>query len=523
MKKILEIEKKPFLRGYYYTAAFMSIASCKTRFDKSDAVVSNLKWYNGRNYITDFKYDNKIKSESLYTMSSEAFPENIVKVQNTYDIFLGKYNDTFYESVFLYNYIRDCNSFSFKLETMKKVYNWSMAGIMLIDEKNNNFKAVFCPNNIIQISAKIGYNECFKEIVNNSNYMYLMTKVFNNEIYVYASTSGELGDYNEIYHYECGINLDSYRMGFFLWIGEDYFENWFFSNYFQIHCDKELNINGDLKLNYYTPMINWRYNLMNPWLENFIIPRDYIDKSNDIFDFIRRSINDEYYVSLHLNEKYMKEKKSYNHYDFEHENLIYGIDDYNQILYLMSFNKNQVFEPYIIKFEDFTKAYNKTIKNQSIELLKYKIPCNAYQYSCELLKTSIDEYISGTNSSYREEFVKNIAEREYGVKVYNALLNNLEKLRDIRIVYLLYEHKLMMKKRVYFLNEKKILLDNVFFDIKNDVDSLCLYAEKLIMYNLKYNISNNKKLLIKMEDTIRKISSIEIHLLMKIKLTLVQD
>lgn len=514
MKKILEIEEKPFLHGYYYAAAFMSIASCKARFDKSDAVISEVKWNNGEHYTADFKYDSVGQSNNSYELSNIVFPENIKNDKNIYDIFLGKYNDTFYESVFLYNNIKDYNCFSFKLETMKKVYKWSMAGIMIIDKKSNNFKSVFCPNNIIQISAKFGDKECYKEIVNDKNYNYLMTKVLNNNIYVYASTTGEISDFDEIYHFECEVDLSSYRMGFFLWIGEDYFQNWFYSNYIQLHCDKDLNINGDLKLNYYTtPMIDCRYNLTNPWLENYIIPRYYIDDSKEILDFIRKALNDDHYISLHLNEKYMKNKWAYNSVDFEHESLIYGIDDDQKWLYLMSFNMNQIFEPYVISYEDFFNAYQNVNDNVDIELLKYKIPNEPYKFSVDLLKTMLSEYLNGVNSSYRENLAKNIDDRVYGIKIYDVLLNNLDKLKDKKIIYLFYEHKLIMRKRLSFLNSVEIIPDDQYERIELDANSICSSVEKLLMYCLKYSLSNNKNLLIKIYDIIDIIRSDEICLL----------
>lgn len=79
------------------------------------------------------------------------------------------------------------------------------------------------------------------------------------------------------------------------------------------------------------------------------------------------------YVSLHLNEEYIPNKWAYNYKDFEHESLIYGLDDEKEVLYLMGFNKTQTFEPCTLSYSIFLSSYNNVFYSKELIMMSFTI------------------------------------------------------------------------------------------------------------------------------------------------------
>ena len=156
MNKILEINEKPFLHGYSHTASFMSIVMGKVRFNQSDVSVSGLTWcysdLDKKDFLSEIEEDND-KKKIL-----KQLPPNVEKTDDILDMHFGKRNDIKSDSCYLFNTMEGLTGFEFKLNSMKEVCRWSMAGAEINEEGSNAhknvFRAVFSPMNVIRIMGE---------------------------------------------------------------------------------------------------------------------------------------------------------------------------------------------------------------------------------------------------------------------------------------------------------------------------------------------------------------------------------
>lgn len=490
MKKILEISERPFLHGYYHTASFMSIVMNKVRFNQSDVDVSDLTWTYNDKLTKDFfceSDDNKIIKNQL--------PQNVKEKEGGFDIYLGHYGNVRNDSCYLFNTLSNLKSFEYKLNAMKESYRWSMAGAEIDDGDTSNpqniFRAVFSPMNVIRIIGKKNGQDYIQEIDNCAGYKYMKLEI-SDKIIVKVSTNRK--NWDSIYSDDNYFYTNSSRIGFFSWMGNDSFQDWFFSNFIQLHCSKDLECYYDVKLNYYiAPFFNNRYNMSNPWLEQYYIPRDFVDSSNGILDFVRFCLSRNKYVSLHLNEKYVPYKWAYNIEDFEHESMIYGIDDEREQFHLMGFNKNQIFEPYTISYNDFYLAYKNVICNKDLLMLSYKTPDLPFTLDAKRIVTFLNEYLLGINSTYREALIYDEISWVFGIGIYDVMIDNVTKLKDKKIPYLLSEHKTVMKERVEYLYKLNLLNKIDFeelFEMATNIEEL---SQVLLMMCIKFSRVLNEK------------------------------
>ena len=174
MNRILEISEKPFLHGYSHTASFMSIVMGKVRFHQSDVSISSLIWHYDdfckKDFSSEIEYDDKKKILNQ-------LPLNIEETNDGFDVHFGKFNDAKSDSCYLFNQLDGLNSFEFKLNAMKEVCRWSMAGGEINDgdlsTSKNVFRAVFSPMNVIRIIGEKQGNGFSFEIENNDECKYM--------------------------------------------------------------------------------------------------------------------------------------------------------------------------------------------------------------------------------------------------------------------------------------------------------------------------------------------------------------
>ena len=95
-------------------------------------------------------------------------------------------------------------------------------------------------------------------------------------------------------------------------------------------------------------------------------------------------------------------------------------------------------------------------------------------------------------------------------------MNNIEKLKDKRIIYILYEHKLVMKKRLAFFHKNDLISNEQYNVIEQEINAVCDDAEHLLMFCLKYSITDNENLVNKITEKINKISANELSLLKRV-------
>lgn len=497
MKKILEINENPVIHGYSHTADFMSIAMNKVRFDLSDVNVSNLIWHYENEDTKDF--NTLVGKDDENKIVKELPPE--IKIDNeVYDIFFGEGADGI-DSCYFFNSVKGLHSFEFKLNAMKEIFRWSVAGAEIssgdINSPDHVFRAVFSPLNVFRILGSDYGVEYSHEIKNDDGCKY-MKIVLSERIDVLVSQDGD--SWRIIYSQENNFD-SSAKIGFYAWIGNDNFRDWYYSNFIQLHCSKDLTNYYDVKLNYYIPtFLNYKHNLSNPWLEQYSIPGEYVDDITEIVEFVRVVLKRNHYLSLHLNEKYVPGKWAYEVKDFEHRSLVYGIDDDKEQIYLMGYNKTQTFEPYKLSFDEFSLAYKNVSEHRELEVLAYQIPELPYKMSKDTIIGYLKEYLSGTNSTYHDALTFDKINWVFGISIYDTLFEYVERLKDKKITYLISEHKMLMKERVCYLYRRNLLKNSNYEELYKMALDIEEMSQALLLLCIKFKMTSKDKYI----ETIRK-------------------
>lgn len=494
-KKVLDVDKNPFLHSYFHTASFLSIISDKVRLNKSDVSVSHLQW----------KYSDGIKSDFTseigYNSKNTIFttiPKNISESDDSYDIYLGEFDGIKSDSCLLFNSTNNIESFSFKLNAMKEICRWSMVGIEISKADTDGsseilFRAMFSPMNFINIEGSNSSGKFSYRIENTDQCKYMKLGI-SSKLVVSISNDGD--SWNQIFSEKNYISGCSARIGLFSWIGEDTFQNWFYSNYIQLHAGKELEPVYDVKLDYYMGIKRLdMYNNNNPWvIQSYVEPR-LVSKIVDICDFIKACIDVGKYVSIMLNEKYIPYSFAYNKFDYDHQSLIYGYDEDKRIIYCMGYDKHQHYVPFELTYDIFIKAYAKITKVYKILISEYTIPEFYYRFDVNLMIKMLNEYKSNVDSSYREEFNINGNLRFFGIQIYDICLSNIQKMRDQRISYIINEHKKIMVSRIKYLKGKGVLNNSDYMRLHEMSVELEKLSSKLILFCVKYRIKADDKML----------------------------
>lgn len=495
MKKILSINEHPLMHGYFHTASFMSIATNRVRFNLSDVSISDMKWIYQRKVTNCFWCDEKNAEGD--TISVQKTPNGVVISDDKIDFYFDVHSSS--DSFYLYQPLKNVDEFSFKLNAIKEAYRWSFAGIDIseLDAKKNYtyFRAAFEPLDKIRIAWNCGGSDFCLDLDNHHQHCYLKIEV-TKMLTVLTSFDGI--NWEKIYEKENLFDASIAHIGFSTWMGNDCFKDWLFTNFIQLHCSKDLSCYYDVKLNYYIgDLHNNRYHDSNPWLNKFYIPRSYI-KGKDVINLIKYALLKGQYVTLELNERYVPNTWAYENVSFEHENLIYGIDEQAQVIYLMGYDKHQIFSPYTLSYSEFLDAFNHVTCDGEITLLSFEIPQLPLTLNKATILTFCKEYLSGTNSTYREILTHDCIDWVFGIQIYDVLLQNVSLLGDKKIVYLLYEHKHLMKERVKYLSEKG-LIDALEYDILyNEAENLEKTSTLLLMKCIKYK----KRTSLNMEENI---------------------
>jgi hypothetical protein len=282
---------------------------------------------------------------------------------------------------------------------------------------------------------------------------------------------------------------------------ENMYYNWVYSNYIQVMLNNGWVDNPDnISLDYYVaPQKNYNYytvhNLLDFKYEN---PKLILNYVSDIIDYIVYQINYKYYVEILLNEKYIPNRNAYNKYDYNHTNLIYGYDEDKKILYIMGFNKLGKPELSEISYDIFNVAYNTSYTYANIYMLKYVPDFSMYKLNTHEIISSIDEYIHGCNTSIRFGNLFMPLNNTFGLQVYDELMKNDRNIdifiHDVRISYLLFEHKKIMRDRISYLAKRGLI------NLDHSTDILCLmeniYSKSELITNLviKYSINHDENI-----------------------------
>lgn len=219
---------------------------------------------------------------------------------------------------------------------------------------------------------------------------------------------------------------------------------------------------------------------------------------NLIVDFLKNQLENEYYIQAALNERFLPMKDSYHIRDFYHPSLIYGFDNDRKVFMATGHSEFNIFREFEITYDDLERALHDVLLYYDIYNVDKRITLYCMS-NIEPIKFDMNNFIEQLESYFHPDYKllsdflhltideKNRKYIHFGINVYDVILHSLENedglYSDYRVFSLLYEHKLRMKKNLYFLrnyfNEPSLEL------FSNEYENILDLSAKLKGYYMK--------------------------------------
>ncbi len=320
-------------------------------------------------------------------------------------------------------------------------------------------------------------------------------------------------------------------IGVHLFLGENQFNNWLFTNYIQLYGRNVFTT--EYFIDYYvTPEKDGNFYTVHSLLDYCNLDKSVLIESNaDIIQFTKSNLNKGKYVEFYLNEYYIEGREAYKKYIFYHANLIYGCDEIG--VYILGYDKGGYINTRRLEYADFLKSIDNTMNK--IHVYSFA-PLEAYfKLNINTIKSMLYEYWKGINTNSRIDFILPESEKVnnsidtnpnesrfsklpqfanlYGMKIYDLFLNNEIMfgylLKDSRIPFIIYEHKKIMKDRVLFLQQKKHIRAEHIEKVLIDTDTLLEKAVMFLNICLKYRMKPSDKNKIRLKEILEELKALE--------------
>ena len=247
--------------------------------------------------------------------------------------------------------------------------------------------------------------------------------------------------------------------------------------------------------------------LHSPFLYYQTFSRAFIGLQYDQFiQFVIRAIDMENYFFLNIDTFYIPNYDSTEHRG--HCIFLFGYDTDNNTFHIADFFSGK-YDRQECSFEEFYKAYihfslseNQVFDN--VVLLSRRrghIYDKSYALNPQMIKKSLIDYLDAKYpyNKYKEFEMPQMAERYYGIAIYNILISLANDYKDTRdrinpmLFALNYEHKRIMRKRVEYMQGKGLIKYTAAMH-----DNLILMEKGLLACRnmvLKYNATSDTKIL----------------------------
>lgn len=452
-KRILNVDENALLRGYSYSAETMAIAAAEVCFDGPDCTIEGLLFSDQEGISREYRcWENENPEEKSAVEVSDDGNRIVINTVNPET--KGKGQAFLYEKADGIKKSCQVHCISFKHNHI-----CSFSGLKIgsyINKMAVEVRAGFFSNNkvgIVHFNTENNHSE-FDMVDNKNGYQFIKLCMEDDELIVFLSADGIVWD--EFHREKNPIPNENRLMGFSVWPGEEFYKNWFYTNHIQLHSYHDMSLSYDVKLDYYLGYQCFgRHNTFNPWVkESSLDPL--LMSGFDCVEAVKKIVDAGYCIGLMLNEKYLRNRWAYNDLDFDHESMIYGYDLDERKIYICGFNAHQHFTFEAISIEDFRAAYEHLGGAYDWKLMKYEVPFYEYNLQKDIIIKQLTEYRDGIDSSFREELKINMKIRIFGLKIYKALKNNLQHIRDVRVPYIIFEHKQIMTKRIQYFCERDL-------------------------------------------------------------------
>ena len=229
-----------------------------------------------------------------------------------------------------------------------------------------------------------------------------------------------------------------------------------------------------------------------------------------LWNYITDKIQNKIYLQFILNERYIPGSESYQKTDYLHENLVFGYDEAEMSYHILHILKGK---PVILTVhESDMKA---ALTDNEIIGLSYQPNHNAYLLDIPHIRDRIEDYLSGINVSLRHGYISEIEEGKFGIHVYDSMFENGDGrevfLNDLRVSYLLYEHKKCMQLRFAYLYEWGLIPKHDYDMIAADMQLIVALAERIMLMVIKNQCVPSEKCRKKIDDNLMLVKNTEIR------------
>lgn len=405
------------------------------------------------------------------------------------------------------------------LQINKHLYTnaWSKINIFISKENQLPYLNGFYRDNLcIMFSRAVGHgyfihkdNNIISEIktrVLKFPY-YLKVKLDENKI-IFSYKDGEF--WREVGVIEYTYNEMDY-LGIDLNISDNQYLNWLYTNF--------INLQGDLNdyvcldwIN--TPKKNYRFYSVNPIL-SFDYDELTASDKNDLFAKICCYLDSGKYVEIYLNEKYLPCTSSYGQKDYIHENLCYGYDEKEQKIYLINILDGKP-NPIQVSKNDFKIGFETNCGNVFVHTLRYNPDESYYKFDVEYMVFSLKNYLASANISVNFCFCSSVEHKTYGVALYDMLMTDIGVSKitdDVRISYLLYEHKKIMMERLQFLYDRGLIKDKTYNNLYYEYQKNYKRSESLLLLVMKNAIKPVDNIDVRIRNLLNNIKLKEVYII----------
>ena len=267
--------------------------------------------------------------------------------------------------------------------------------------------------------------------------------------------------------------------------------DWLHNNFIEIYyCNKSYYFENSMLI----------YNVC-PWLHTYYIPEAYLKRWDSLESFITENIDNDHYLYFFTDRYFLPNFECYMKYHFTHQIFITGYDLNAEEIYYYDVDDIGKYTFFTSKFADVTQAYQAIPDgSRSIYVLKVKKEF-IYEFDIEIVINSLNNYLNSkttTNIFYYEHG------RIYGLAAIENLASQVMQVCgkervDYRGFYLLYEHKMLMSKRLGYLLENEYLTTPDYSSTYKTLGEQFLACRNMV---LKYNMTYNRKTLDKIHAVI---------------------
>ena len=238
--------------------------------------------------------------------------------------------------------------------------------------------------------------------------------------------------------------------------------------------------------------------------EQFDLPNHFLDynyvKVSDMLHYggvkaLKWELEQKRYIEIKLDQYYLFGRDEYHYAHHLHQNLIYGFDDKQKVFMTVGYDNSGKIQRYNVSYRDI----NETLKRNKSHIIKIITYCQGfrfYRFMPEYIQRICKDYLEEKNTELLMQAFLPTEKTVQGIGIYRELctqkgINLL--IADRRISYLLYEHKVIMEKRIEYMWEEKLINEELYKKLKLLSQTARTTAFNLVHLMQKYRFRPDKR------------------------------